>query len=167
MILNMKTGLKIFALLLVFAGGYLTAAHLSGGAFPTFGLPLGGELGQLRATALAFMEDVQFKDFDHAATYHDPDSQDTVDIPYLLQRLFVMKPEALEIVDYEVVMADLDSSGDRARVKLRVKANDLVREKVFTKEFILYFRRDSKDAPWYMELEDSLRNLDVVEGKKH
>lgn len=163
----MKWMLRLIALTLVLGGAYLAAAHLSGGAFPTLGLPLGGDLGQLRETAKRFMEDIQFKDFKAAAQYHAPDKRDTVDIPYLLQRLFVVKPEALEIMDYEVAMADLDSSGDRARVKLRVKANDLVREKILTREFVLYFKRADAASPWYMELEDSLRQLEAEEGKKH
>lgn len=140
-------------------GGYLGVAHLSGAAFPTLGLALGGDRGLLRRVALEFMEDIQFKDFVAAASYHAPDLIETVDIPFLIQRLFAVKPEALDIMDYEIVFADIDSSDLRARVKLRVRAKLLANEQIQERELILYFYRDDTSSPWYMKLEDSLRQL--------
>ena len=163
----MKNWLIALGLLLALAGGYLAAAHLSGGAFPTLGLPLGGERGELRRTALSFWEDVQFKDFDKAASYHDPAVQDQVDIPFLLQRLFVLKPEQLDIMGVEVVLADVDSSGLRARVKTRLQVKELTTGKTKDPEVMLYFHRESPGAPWFMVLEDSLRNAEADESKKH
>ena len=163
--------MKVYAwlggIVLVGALGYLGLAHTSGGAFPTPGLALGGEEGALRRLTTDFWEDIQFKDFDKAATYHAPDKQDAVDIPYLLERLFLQKPEMLDIMSYEIVLADIDSSGDRARVKTRMKVKDLAREKVDEKEIMLYYKRAGEGAPWYMDLETSLRDLDVEKDKKH
>ena len=145
-------------LIVVLIGGYVGAAHFSGGAFPTPGLDLGGERGHLRRLSQSFIEDVQFKDFDKAGSYHSPEDVGTVDIPYLLERMFLLKPEALEIMSYEVIFADLDSSGERGRVKLRVKVRDLVKDNVRDQEFILYYHRDAP-GPWYMKLESSLRKV--------
>ena len=150
------TALLVLALLL---GGYLGVAHVSGGAFSTLGLALGGDRGALRRVALSFLEDVQFKDFVSAASYHAPDIRDGVDIPFLIQRLFTVRPEALDIMDYEVVFAEIDSGGLRARVKLRVKVKLLLNALIDEREVILYFQRESVDDPWYMQLEDSLRQL--------
>ena len=150
------TALLVLALLL---GGYLAVAHVSGGAFSTLGLALGGNRGELRRMALAFLEDIQFKDFVSAASYHAPDIRDSVDIPFLIQRLFTVRPEALDIMDYEIVFAELDSCGLRARVKLRVKVKLLLDGRIEDRELILYFQRDGVDDPWYMRLEDSLREL--------
>ena len=149
------------------AGGYAAAVHFSGGAFYDFGVPLGGDLGELRRTTTSFMEDLQFKDFDRASTYHDPDKQDAVDIPYLLERLFLVKPEALDIMEYEIILAEIDSTDRRARVKTRVKFKDLVLNKVRERELMLYYHRDSLSEPWYMELESSLRALEADKDKKH
>lgn len=146
--------------------GYFLAAHLSGGAFPTFGLPLGGDRGELRRMALDFLEDIQFKDFDAAAQYHAPEDIDSVDIPYLLRQLFKVKPEALDIMDYDVVFAEKDNSGNRARVKVRVKTKILLNSSIEEKEMILYFHRADENAPWFMKFEDSLRNPEKTEGKK-
>ena len=87
----MKRALIAVAALAVLAGAYVGAAHLSGGALPTPGLALGGDEGELRRTTLRFWEDLQFKDFERASTYHDPATRDAVDIPYLLQRLFLLQ----------------------------------------------------------------------------
>ena len=150
------TALLVLGLLL---GGYLGVAHVSGGAFSTLGLALGGDRGALRRIALSFLEDIQFKDFVSAAGYHAPDTRDGVDIPFLLQRLFTVRPEALDIMDYDIVFAEIDSGGLRARVKLRVKVKLLLNALIKEQEVLLYFERDSVDDPWYMKLEDSLRKL--------
>ena len=150
------TALLVLSLLL---GGYLVVAHVSGGAFATLGLALGGDRGALRRTALAFLEDIQFKDFESAASYHAPDVRDSVDIPFVIQRLFTVRPEALDIMDYEVVFAEIDSGGLRARVKVRVKVKLLLNALISEREVLLYFERDSVDDPWYMKLEDGLREL--------
>ena len=163
----MKKARTVVITLAVLAGGYLSVAHLSGGAFWTMGLPLGGDRGLLRRIALEFMEDIQFKDFEAAASYHAPELMETVDIPFLIQRLFQVRPEALDFMDYEVVLAEVDSSGLRARVRMRVTVRLLLDELVQEKEFILYFYRDSVSDPWYMRLEDSLREAAPEEGLQH
>lgn len=163
----MKKALTVFLLLVLLGGGYMTAAHVSGGAFWTMGLALGGDRGELRRIALDFLEDIQFKDFEAAASYHAPELIDSVDIPYLIQRLFAVKPEALDFMDYEVVFAELDSSGLRARVKVRVKAKVLLNERIEERELVLYFERADENAPWHMKLEDSLRDLPPDPNRAH
>jgi hypothetical protein len=163
----MKKPLIIVSLLLVLSGGYLAVAHFSGGAFWTLGLALGGDRGALRRVALDFLEDIQFKDFESAASYHAPELLESVDIPFLIQRLFEVRPEALDIMDFDIVFADIDNSGLRARVKTRIKAKLLINEIVDDRELILYFYRDSVDDPWYMKLEDSLRALSPDSTRTH
>jgi hypothetical protein len=152
---------------LVLAVGYLAAAHLSGGAWFTFGLPLGGDRGEVRRLGLAFWEDIQFKDFGGAAAFHEPDRQADVDIPFLIERIFLRKPEQLDISDLEVMLADIDSSGNRGRVLTRMRVRDLFEERVYDKEVMLYFYREGEGSPWYLDLESSLRELKPEEGKLH
>ncbi|MFN7143050.1 MAG: hypothetical protein ACK4YP_04690 [Myxococcota bacterium] len=163
----MKKVFWVLVVLVALGGGYLGAAHVSGGAYPTPGLPLGGDRGFVRRAALAFWEDIQFKDFARAASYHAPEVQGTVDIPYLIERLFGIKPEMLDIMEYEVVLADIDSTGLRARVKTRLKVKLLVDGRLAEREVMLYFHRTTADAPWFMELESSLRELEADKDKKH
>ena len=128
---------------------------------------LGGDVAHLRKQTRSFLEDLQFKDFDKAAKYHSPADQKTVDIPYLLERLFMIKPEQLDIMDYEILFAKIDSSDNRGRVKSRIKGKDLLRKKIVERELMLYYHRDNKNSPWYMRLESSLRSLDSDKKKKH
>lgn len=163
----MKRAPLLVFLLLALAGGYLGAAHLSGGAFPTPGLELGGDRAALRRLAQSFWEDIQFKDFRSAARYHSEESQSTVDIPYLIERIFMLKPELLDVMEIEVVFVDLDSSGDRGRVRTRLKCKNLAANHIFEKELMLYFRREGPAAPWTMELESSLRQIEADAAKAH
>lgn len=163
----MRRWLIALSVLAALSAGYVAGAHLSGGAWPTLGLPIGGDRARLRRTTRSFWEDIQFKDFERAASYHSEEKRESVDIPYLLERMFLLRPEALEIMSYEVVLAEVDSTGLRARVKTRVKARDLVRERVEEREVMLYYHRAAMDAPWHMELETSLRELDGDPDKKH
>ncbi len=153
--------------LIIIVTAYLGAVHLSGGAFYSFGLPLGGERAQLRQLASAFIEDIQFKDFDKAASYHEPDVAAQVDIPYLLQRLFLQKPETLDIMRYELVRCELDSSKLRGRVKVNIKVKNLLNGKIRKQDVMLFFYRKDAQSPWYMRLEDSLRRPEADQNKKH
>ena len=73
----------------------------------------------------------------------------------------------LNLNDKETVFAELDSSNLRARVKARVKVKLLLDETIQERELILYFDRDSVDDPWYMKLEDSLRELSPDSTKQN
>ncbi|MFH1808926.1 MAG: hypothetical protein ABIJ09_09280 [Pseudomonadota bacterium] len=128
---------------------------------------LGGSNAALRRIALSFLEDIQFKDFVKAARYHAPEIQKSVDIPYLIERLFALKPEFLDIMGYEVVFAKIDSSGLRARVKTLVKVKNLADGSLNERELMLYFERDTPKSPWHMKLESSLRGVDADPDKKH
>lgn len=163
----MKRALVVIFVLLALVGGYFGAAHLSGGAYPTPGLEVGGDRGELRRLALSFWEDIQFKDFRAAARYHSDETQGSVDIPYLIERIFLLKPELLDVMEVEVVLVDLDSTGDRGRVRTRLKCKNLAANAIFEKEIMLYFRRADPRSRWTMELESSLRQIEAEAGKAH
>ena len=165
--MSWKRWLIVVCAVLVLGGAYVLAAHLSGGALPSGCLAVGGDKAWLRKTTLRFWEDIQFKDFKSAAKYHDPTVQEDVDIPYLLQRLFLERPEAIEIMEYEVIAVDIDSTKLRSRVKARVKARRLVAKRIDQMDVLFYYKRKSETAPWYMDFENSLRKVEYDPGKKH
>ncbi|MFC4995007.1 hypothetical protein [Rubritalea tangerina] len=163
----MKKKLLLLLALLGLTASYFAAVHLSGGAFPAPAfLKLGGDKEKLRSISMKFMEDIEFKDYQNAASYHHPELQSTVDIPFLIHRLFKVKPEAMDIMEYEPVFAKLDSSKLRGRVKMRVKVKLLAQENIITRELMLFYSRDTPTSPWYMILEDSLRNPESDKMKK-
>lgn len=86
------------------------------------GVNLGGmswawnsEKAVLEEKARSFLEDLQYKDFKKAASYHTFNDQKKADIPKLIERLFQVKPEQLNIRNIRVTEVTLDRSGDRAR----------------------------------------------------
>jgi 2',3'-cyclic-nucleotide 2'-phosphodiesterase (5'-nucleotidase family) len=104
----------------------------------------------------SFLEDIRFKDFKKAASYHDAEDQKKVDLPYLIERIFQIKPEFLDITRYEVTGVEIDSTGTRARVKTRQIVKILNTGEVREPEIIFYFHKGA-DGKWYMKLESSLR----------
>ncbi len=104
-----------------------------------------------------FMEDIQFKDFKSAAELSSPADRDKANIPHLIERLFLVKPEQLEIDKIELLEAKLDSTGQRARTKMgtTVKLLDINQER--NMEIMLYWKK-AEDGQWYMDLQSSLHD---------
>jgi hypothetical protein len=75
----------------------------------------GGDVALLEELARHFLEDLQYKDFDKAGTYHTFLDQAKVEIPKLIERLFQVKPEVLNIRDFKITDVTIDESGQRAR----------------------------------------------------
>ena len=113
------------------------------------------DLARIEEISLAFMEDIKFKDFNKAASYHSPEDQEEVDIPKLMEQLFKIKPELLDVMEYTILDSTLDSTGTRGRVKMKAKVNVLNSGKIKNPEFILYYKKEGDK--WFMELESSLR----------
>ncbi|MCO5171325.1 MAG: hypothetical protein M9894_33910 [Planctomycetes bacterium] len=113
---------KVGVVLAVVLG--LAVAALIG--FQSYGFQLFGvswawdkEKAELARLAQSFLQDLQFKDFDKAGKYHELIDQGKADIPKLIERLFQVKPEVLNIRDFEVVRVDMDQDGKRARTFFR------------------------------------------------
>ncbi len=109
-----KVGL---ALSLLLVGGFALLLGLSQGGLNLGGLKLAWneDKAQLEELAYSFLEDLQYKDFKKAASYHTHADQKKVDIPKLIERLFQVKPEQLNIRDLKITEVRIDRSGDRAR----------------------------------------------------
>ena len=161
----MKKSTVALVLICLLLGGYFTfEAEWGRSLLLRFLSPDRDAVNQM---TLAFLEDIRFKDFDQAATYHSPEDQARVDIPMLIERLFKIKPEMLDIMEYEILFVKVDSTGLRARVKTETKVQDLQRKKPERRQLMLYYHRETQDAPWFMILENSLRGDEAEKGKKH
>ena len=148
---------------------------LSLGAFGAFAYEYGFSIGEvdiggsekrwLTERTYDFLEDLQFKDFNRASTYHLKSTQERRDIPALIKRVFVMKHENLDIMRFDIQDVDFDRSGSRARVRTKIwyrflsdgrvtKNSDSQRDL----ELIFYwFRAEAEgEVPWTMELASSL-----------
>ena len=149
----MKKSTVAFIILILILGGYFAYDAQWGRSF-FLGL-FSEDKKIINDHALSFMEDIKFKDFEKAATYHSPNDQKKVNIPQLIEKLFKIKPELLDIMDYKILETSLDSSKKRGRVKINTKVHTLNSGEIKRPEMILYFH--NKTGKWFMELESSLR----------
>lgn len=147
--------LAILAVLLALVGGgvyYMQTGPLSK-------VPLGSLVTADARTIVdlsrKFMEDIQFKDFKKAAQYSLPEHRD-MNMPKLIERLFQIKPELLDIQNIQVLNQDFDSTGDRARVYLQADVKVLNTQELRKPNIILYWKREP-DKNWYMDLASSLK----------
>lgn len=152
----MKKVVLIFVLLVTLATGLLYMTKTSGTGISTaFNQVASEDVKHLRERSKDFLEDLQYKDFDKAGSYHSTKDRKSVDIADLIERLFAVKPEFLDIMRYEIKKVEIDRSGDRAKVKTETTVKILNTDKIKKPEIILYWRKDPKEG-WVMILESSL-----------
>ncbi len=151
----MKKILILFVLLAGLAVGALIISGRAGGG-DVLGTGSAADRNQLSQIALKFMEDLRFKDFQHAASYHSAEDRKKVNIPQLIEQWFAVKPETLDIMRYEIQKVDIDSTGKRGRVKVKTVIKILNANEIKEPEMMLYFFKDPAEG-WIMELESSLR----------
>ena len=148
----MKKSTLAFFLVFLVIGGYIM--YDSGwGRSMLMGM-FSPEINAIEEMSMQFMEDIKFKDFIKAASYHNSEDQEKANIPKLIERLFKIKPELLDIMEFSILESTIDSTGNRGRVKIKSKVNILNSGKIKTPELILYYHK--KGEGWFMELESSL-----------
>jgi hypothetical protein len=150
-----KLGILIF-LLIIIAAVVLVAGSRYSIKLGNINLAINQDKDILSGKVTSFLEDIEFKDFKKAATYHNAEDQKTVDIPKLIEEKFFVKPEFLDIMKYEVKEIEIDSSGKRSKVKTRTIFKVLNTGEVKDLEMIFYFQK-ADDGNWYMQLKSSLQ----------
>lgn len=163
--MSFKAAMFILLIAGLAVGGVLIATRNDGVSGLDLGLAWIGSTDRqfLSSKTFDFLEDIQFKDFETASTYHLPETQDKRDIPEMLRRVFQVKHEVLDIKRYDIQEVDLDRSGQRARVRTlidyRITGDQRIRDNPDTDrnvELIFYWFRQ-EDGTWVMDLESSLR----------
>ncbi len=150
-----KLGL-LFAAIIVIALVVFSFSNSGGGGGVGIGsMTSGGDANYIKKRTLEFLEDIQFKDFDKAASYHSSEDRKDLDISKLIERLFLVKPEFLDILRFKVVKSEIDSTGDRGRVLTSTTVKYLNSGKVKDSDVIFYWYRDPTEG-WVMKLESSL-----------
>ena len=113
------------------------------------------DLDFIKKQTLAFCEDIKYKDYEKAASYHSRQDRVNADIPKHIEKCFLVKPELLEVLRYEILSADLDSSETRGRVKVKIVARILNTDEVKDETVILYWDKTPAEG-WVMRLDSSL-----------
>lgn len=117
-------------------------------------VPFDSDKMTINDSTLSFLEAVKFKDFNRAASFHHPDTLQEKDVPKLIEKKFMIKPEALDISAFEIVRVDLDSARSRGKALCSVTVKALNTDKRRDIEIIFYWMK--RDEAWYMTLESSL-----------
>ena len=126
-----------------------------------FGINLGGislvldeNRNMLEQKAKGFLQDIQFKDFKHAANFHHPDDQKKADISKKIEKKFLVKPELLDIRHFEIIRIDVSDEGNRAKAISTVTVTFLGNRQTKDFEVVLYWKKINKE--WFLDLESSL-----------
>lgn len=150
--------MKFKALLLVIAAALSAFVYIHttryGFEAGGFKLPFDEDKMYIDRSTLSFLEAVRFKDFNRAASFHHPETLQEKDVPKLIEKKFLVKPEALDISAYEILRVDLDSARTRGRALCSVTVKALNTDKRRDIEVIFYWLK--RDGTWYMTLESSL-----------
>lgn len=101
-----------------------------------------------------FLTAIQFKDFQKAASYHQPDEREKFDIAKMIEEKFYIKPEHLDIRHFETLKIDVDPEGRRGKVAVRANLKILNAGQVKDVEAIFYWKK--VDGAWFMALRSSL-----------
>jgi len=118
------------------------------GLYMTVVRPFSTEINVVRQLSKAFLEDLQFKDFRASSLYHHALDMDRIDIGRAIEELFLVKPEFMDIMDFRISRAELDSSGGRARVVVTTRYRVLNKHKEPKEaDIILYWIRRHPDCP--------------------
>ncbi len=139
---------KWFVLVVLFiaaaGGGY--AIH--GGYTPFYHSDKKG----IREQTRQFWEFIRFKSFDQAAQFDEDEDKETT--ARLIERIFRIKPENLDIQRVDVLSVEIDSSGNLGRSKARLEGELLNPKKTKTIEVMLFWRRVG--GVWRLKLRSSL-----------
>jgi hypothetical protein len=102
-----------------------------------------------------FLDDIRFKDFAQAATYHTASDQVAVNIPQLIESKFAIKPEQLDIQETRIDRIDVDPDGRRAKSVTTWHTKLLNTSEVRDVEAVIFWHK-AADGHWYMQLRSSL-----------
>lgn len=123
-------------------------ALAAAGAYVVYFKPFRPDIQTIEKLSEKWMEDLQFKDFRSSGLYHHKLDRDRVDIGRALERLFLVKPELLDIRDYRIASSRVDSTGRRARVKVKARYKRLNKDKKPQEAtLMLYWMKRHPDCP--------------------
>jgi len=142
---------KLIFMLFVIAAVAGSGFAVSQGLIPQ----LRTEKHELKEMSMRFFECIKFKEFGEAADFHNAEDKKSADIPKMLEGLFQVPPENMDINDIYVVTTEINSSGVLAKVKLQMSVKMLNTGKQKNPEVNLFWKKENDK--WYLKLKSSLR----------
>lgn len=118
----------------------------------------------LRQKTHRFFECVKFKEFGEAADFHDMVDRKKVKIPKLIEDLFLIPPEQLDIQEIHVLFVEIDSTGILAKSKTRCIIQLLNKKDIRRPEVMLYWKKEQ--GQWFLKLESTLQRKPTYQGNR-
>lgn len=147
----MRKILILVLLILISSSIYFGYAHFSGGAVPTFGLPIGGEKARIRARISAFFEHVKFKNTSALRNFVEAGTSEE-QISQFLKKTLGQNEDDVDLLDTKVEQIEIDSSSLRARARIRLLGINLVnKQPVDISKVIFLF---SADGEWLLDIKN-------------
>lgn len=146
----MRTFFIFILIILILAGFYLLYAQISGGAVPTFGLPIGGERAEVRHRIKYFFEQVKFKNTNGLISTVSEGSS-TEDLEKFLNQTFGVSPAEADLQRVEVESVEIDSSGTRARAMVRLHGQNLALSKPFQATRLIFLYKNTQNH-WLLDI---------------
>ena len=109
----------------------------------------------LKDMSLRFFECIKFKEFGEAAGFHNDIDEKNCDISKMLEDIFHVPPENMDIHNIYVVTTEIDSSGVLAKVKLQMSVKVLNSGKQKNPEVNLFWKQEN--GQWFLKLKSSLK----------
>jgi hypothetical protein len=151
-----KKAILILLLLIILGGG---AYVLLSGLTPVYQ----SDAHLLKQKTERFWECVKFKEFGEAAKFHHPDEQKKAKIPDLIEDLFKLPPERLDIQEVYVKFAEIDTSGILGKVKTQCTVHILNTKQIRHLEVMLYWKK--VEGKWYLKLRSTLVRNPEIQGR--
>jgi hypothetical protein len=148
----MRKILIVMLLILIAAVGYLSYAHFSGGAIPTFGLPIGGEKAQIRQKTYQFFENIKFKNRVFTGLVQGDADQEQI-YKYLRKTLGI-EENLLDLTHVSIEKIELDSSKERARVKVKLSGQNITNKKPIEIQKLIFLYKNQKGDNWVIDINE-------------
>lgn len=148
----MRTFFIFLCLLILLAIGYLGYAQLSGGAVPTFGLPIGGERALVRQHIRLFFENVRFKNKVGLSAFVASGST-LEDIEKFLTQTFGVDPAHVDLHQVKIESVELDSASQRARALVRFIGQNLQEQKPLDVTKLIFLYKEGRDN-WLIDIKN-------------
>lgn len=145
----MRKLLIVLLLLVLAALGYLAYAHFSGGAVPTFGLPIGGERERVRSRIKAFFEHVKFKNTSALKNFVKADTSQQ-EISSFLMKTLGADEDDVDLLKVNIDQVELNSSEQRARARIELVGTDLIKKQPIDLNKIVFLYLN--DGEWIFDI---------------
>lgn len=149
----MKAILISFLIISLAALVYLGYAHFSGGAIPTFGLPLGGSKAEIRYRVQGFFEQIKFRNKEKLKEMIDSKASQE-ELYNFLFKLFDENIDNIDLKNSKINKIEIDSLNERGKAEVWLSILELTSNNITEKNKILFLYYDLINNNWLIDVKN-------------